>query len=72
MKKYFIAALILLGLTGCDIPFSTYKLIVEGKTLEIFETKDECEKRAKKLNFVPKGLGFDRIATCEISFFKND
>ena len=69
MKKYFIASLILLGLTGCDIPFATYKLIVEEKTLETFVKKEKCEERAKKLNIVAKGLGFDRRATCEISFF---
>ena len=72
MKKYFISVLILLGLTGCDISLPTYKLIVEEKTLERFETKDKCEERAKKLNIVAKGLGFDKRATCEISFLKND
>ena len=69
MKTYFIAVLILFGLTGCDISWPTYKLIVEEKTLETFEAKKECEERAKKLNVVAKSFGFDRRATCEISFF---
>ena len=70
MQEYFISALILLGFTGCGISCLNYKLIVEDKILETFETKEKCEKRAKKLNIMAKAMDFDRKASYEISFFK--